>query len=48
MNNETAGIKDDFAAREFDTLVAWIMGRNAGEAKSPGRFVEFRSGRSSM
>jgi dihydrofolate reductase len=28
MNSGTTGIDDDFAARGFDTVVAWIMGRN--------------------
>jgi dihydrofolate reductase len=28
MNSGTTGIDDDFAARGFDTVAAWIMGRN--------------------
>jgi dihydrofolate reductase len=28
MNSGTTGIDDDFAERGFDTVGAWIMGRN--------------------
>jgi dihydrofolate reductase len=41
----TTGVDNDFAARSFENLGAWIMGRNMfGPYADPGRTISGRAG----